>query len=189
MLVIMIILCELFFWVLIAAGLITRYLLKQQTLSLVLLAMTPVIDLALLAVTALDLKNGTAPTMAHGLAAVYIGVSVSCGKSMIAWADRHFAAKFCSSAVSPVPNKYGKEHAAQERKGWVKHLLAFTIGTILLLGMTVLIGETAQISVFIRIIKMWAVLLLIDFIVSFSYTVWPRKEREEAINHAQNRRL
>ena len=176
MFIFLIIFCEIMFWVFVLAGLGARYLLKQRALGLVLLALTPVIDLVLLAATVLDLKNGGLPTMAHGLAAIYIGVSVAFGKSMIAWADCRFAARFSRAPEKLPQKKYGKAHAAQERRDWFRHLLAFIIGALLILLMVFLIGEPAQSKMLLRLIKTWGIVLLIDFIVSFSYTLFPRKE-------------
>ncbi len=177
MLVFFIILCEVVFWVFVLGGLAVRYLLKCRSLGLVLLALAPVIDLVLLAVTVLDLRTGGTPTMAHGLAAVYIGVSAAFGKKMIAWADRRFAAKLCKETGTPLEKNFGTAHAAQERRDWLRHLLAFTIGTLLILLMIFLIREAAQAQVLLRIVKTWGIVLLIDFIVSFSYTLCPRKEK------------
>ncbi len=75
--------CEITFWIVIILGLVTRYVFKKQTLGLVLLALTPVIDILLLIVTGVDLYNGATATIVHGIAAVYIGVSLAFGKSMV----------------------------------------------------------------------------------------------------------
>lgn len=76
--------CEIAFWVVIILGLVTRYVLKRNRLGMFFLALTPVIDLLLLVVTTVDLYRGAVATMAHAIAAVYIGVSIAFGKSMIA---------------------------------------------------------------------------------------------------------
>lgn len=83
-----IIACEIGFWVLIALGLLARYPLGRPRLGLVLLALTPVVDVALLVFTVIDLRSGGQPGLAHGLAALYLGFSVVFGKRAIAWADR-----------------------------------------------------------------------------------------------------
>ena len=53
----LIIFCEVAFWVVILLGLVTRYILKQKTLGLLFLALTPVIDLIILITTSIDLMN------------------------------------------------------------------------------------------------------------------------------------
>jgi len=86
----MIVACEIAFWIVILAGLSVRYGLKRPKLGMALLALTPVIDLVLFVLTGVDLYNGAVATTAHGIAAVYIGVSIAFGKGMIDWADRWY---------------------------------------------------------------------------------------------------
>ena len=174
----LIIFCEVMFWVLVAAGLTMRYAYDKKSLGMTLLALTPLVDLALLIMTVLDLRGGATPTVAHGLAAVYIGVSIAFGRKMIAWADGRFAAKLGGAAKERPPKKYGKAHAAQERRDWLRHLLAFGIGAALLLAMIALIGDMGQSQVLLGLIRTWAIVLGIDFLVSFSYTLFPREEKE-----------
>lgn len=82
--------CEIGFWVVIALGLITRYIFKREKLGFFFLALTPVIDLLLLIVTATDLYNGATATQVHAIAAIYLGSSIAFGKSIIRWADERF---------------------------------------------------------------------------------------------------
>ena len=101
MLLWLIIFCEAGFWVLLAGGLFARYVLKAPRTSTVLLVSTPVVDLVLLIVTALDLSlNSATATFAHGLAAVFIGFTVMFGKVTVRWADSWFAYRF---AAGPRP--------------------------------------------------------------------------------------
>lgn len=85
--------CEIGFWVLVALGLLARYPLGMPRLGLVLLALTPAVDVALLVFTVVDLRSGGQPGLAHGLAALYLGFSVVFGKRAIAWADRMYRRK------------------------------------------------------------------------------------------------
>ncbi|WP_337484736.1 hypothetical protein [Paenibacillus sp. OSY-SE] len=89
--------CEIGFWVFILLGLFARYRLRQRTLGSVLLFCTPLIDILLIVFTIIDLKNGAAATTFHGLAAVYVGVSIAFGKRMIQWADDRFAHLFAGA--------------------------------------------------------------------------------------------
>lgn len=86
--------CEVAFWVLILAGLACRYLLKWKKTGSALLLLTPVVDVVLLAVTVAHLRQGAEATFAHGLSAVYIGVSIAFGHGMVRWADERFAHRF-----------------------------------------------------------------------------------------------
>ena len=100
--------CEIAFWVVIVAGLATRYLLRRRRLGLVLLALTPVIDLVLLIAAGADLHRGAAADATHGLAAIYLGFSLAYGHRLIAWADVRFAHRF---AGGPAPVKlYGSRY-------------------------------------------------------------------------------
>ncbi len=66
----MIVACEIGFWIVIILGLFTRYVLKKNKLGLFFLALTPIIDLILLIITAADLYRGATATAAHAIAAV-----------------------------------------------------------------------------------------------------------------------
>ncbi|HEX2897467.1 MAG TPA: hypothetical protein VHP63_05385, partial [candidate division Zixibacteria bacterium] len=92
-LLILIVGCEVGFWVALFSGLALRYLLKMKRAGAYLLASVPLIDLVLLVASVLDLRNGAVATFAHGLAAAYIGFTVAFGKLTIAWADKWFAHK------------------------------------------------------------------------------------------------
>ena len=60
--------CEIAFWFVILLGLVTRYILNQQTLGLFFLALTPIIDLILIITTVVDLMNGATAEMPHAIA-------------------------------------------------------------------------------------------------------------------------
>ena len=64
---------EIAFWVLLAAGLTARYLLRLPRVGAGLLIAVPLVDLVLLGATVIDLRGGATASAAHGLAAVYIG--------------------------------------------------------------------------------------------------------------------
>lgn len=170
--------CEIAFWVLLLVGLVSRYVLRQRKLSNVLLVGTPLADLALLVATILDLQHGTEVSGAHGLAAVYLGVSVSWGKQIIRWADERFAHRF---AGGPTPTKkptHGKEHAAYERSQWLHHLLAWLIGSALIGLMILMINDSERSEPLIRLLLLWTFVLAVDFVISFSYTLSPRSKKK-----------
>lgn len=169
--------CEFAFWIFILAGLIFRYLLKWRTIGAALLICTPIIDLALIIAAVMDLRSGATATMAHSLAAVYIGSSVAFGHGMIKWADAQFAYRFAGSPKPEPKPKYGTAHAARERQGWLKHLLAFAIGCAVLYMMILLARDHARTESLSGTISVWAIVLLIDFIASFSYTLWPKQAK------------
>ena len=110
MIVALIIACEVGFWVLLVAGLALRYLAKMPRTGAAVLLMEPLLELILLIVTAIDLKNGAAADWKHGLAAVYIGFTVAYGHYTIKWVDGHFAHRFAGgpppvNALRPGPRQ------------------------------------------------------------------------------------
>ena len=92
--------CEVGFWVVLLVALAVRYLLAKERLSRALLLCLPLVDVLLLAFTAIDLRRGSTATFAHGLAAAYVGFTLAFGGMAVNWADAHFAHRF---AAGPVP--------------------------------------------------------------------------------------
>lgn len=175
MLLFVIVACEVLFWVFIAAGLIARYPLRRPRAGLVLLALAPLVDLILLVATVLDLRAGATPSTVHTLAAVYIGVSIGFGHSMIRWADEHFAHRFAGGPAPTPKPKQGPAHAARERSAWLRHLLAWAVGAGLMLAAAALVGTDAARQQFLGTAALWTVVLLADGLWSFSYTFFPRR--------------
>ncbi|MEG7333993.1 hypothetical protein [Bacillus sp. 0102A] len=175
----MIVFCEIAFWVVIVLGLAARYLFKQHRLGLLFLALTPVIDLILLAATGVDLYRGATATAAHGIAAVYIGISIAFGKQMIQWADERFQYYVAKQGSKPL-KRYGMDHAKHYAKGWIRHVLAYLIGAGLLGGMIYFINDTARTEALSGILKIWTVVISIDFLFTASYFIWPKKEKASA---------
>lgn len=172
----MIVACEIGFWVVVVLGLFTRYVLKKNKLGLFFLALTPVIDLILLIITDLDLYQGATSTIAHAIAAVYIGVSIGFGKSMIKWADERF--RYYVTKEGPKPIKlYGIEHSLHYLKGWGKHVLSYLIGAGLLVGGIFLINDSSRTEVLFGVLQTWTLVLGIDLIITISYFIWPRKKK------------
>lgn len=145
MLVAAIVACEVGFWVVLAAGLTARYLLRWRRTGAALLVSVPLVDLALLAFTVVDLRRGGEPGTAHGLAAVYLGFSVAFGHSLVHWADVRVAHRW-AGGPPPEPKPAGGT-AARERLAWRefgKACLAAGIAAVLLLGAVALVGDRAD---------------------------------------------
>ncbi|MEU8221638.1 2TM domain-containing protein [Kribbella sp. NPDC048915] len=168
MLIAVIAACEIGFWVLLAAGLAARYLLRWRKVGLVLLAGVPFVDVVLLAASVADIHRGGEPSFKHSLAAIFIGVSVGFGHQTLKWADR-WGAHYLGGAPRPVkPPKKGPERARRERAGWYRHLLAYCVGVgiMVLLGLLSGRGYDAVLGP----AWTWTIVLVIDAIVSFSYS-------------------
>ncbi|GED18203.1 hypothetical protein [Aneurinibacillus migulanus] len=172
----MIVACEITFWVVIVLGLVTRYVFKLNALGLFFLALTPVIDFILLMITGIDLYRGATATQAHAIAAVYIGVSIVYGKSMIHWADERF--QYYVTKQGPKPAKrFSMEYARHHLKGWVRHVLAYLIGAGLLVGMIYFINDSSRTDALSGILRIWTIVLGIDFIITISDFIWPKKAK------------
>lgn len=165
--------CEILFWVFIVAGLIMRYGFRREKLGFRLMAMSPVIDIVLLVLTVLDLSRGSTATLAHGLAAIYIGVSLAFGKQMIAWADGVYRRVILKEQVA----KERISRARRERNGFYRHILAFLIGGALLGAMILWLGNTEQTESLLRTLQLWGLVLVIDGVISMSYTVFPARSK------------
>jgi hypothetical protein len=170
----LIVACEVGFWILLGCGLAARYLLRARRLSTVLLLAVPLTDVVLLAASVIDLRRGAEAELAHGLAAVYLGVSVAFGPQLITWADERFAHRFAGGAAPTRPPRGGPAHAAYERKQWLRHLLAYAISAAVLGLFTLLIGSTDRAAPLWAVMGPWAIVLVVDFVISFSYTLAPR---------------
>ncbi|MFB8273979.1 hypothetical protein [Nocardia colli] len=167
--------CEVGFWVLLLLGLAVRYLTSARRLSNVLLASVPLVDVVLLAASVIDLRRGGEASLTHGLAAIYIGVSIAFGPQMIDWADQRFAHRFAGGPAPVRPPKAGRAHAARERVQWFRHLLAYTVAAIVLGLFTLLVGDLDRTAPLWGVLAPWGLILAIDFVISFSYTVMPRR--------------
>ncbi len=159
---------EIAFWLLLSGGLWARYRLGRVRLGGVLLALTPAVDLVVLAASAVDLRGGATATSWHGLAAVYIGVSVAFGPRIVAWADARYAHRYAGAPPPAQVEREGKAHAARERAGWYRHLLAWTIGATLLLAAVAIVGDAERTAALRQMLGVWTLVLAIDFAWSFS---------------------
>lgn len=125
--------CEISFWVVLLVGLAARYVLKRKKLSHVLLLALPLIDLALLAFTALDLRSGAPASFAHGLAAAYVGFTVAFGGIAVSRADQWFAHWFTGAPAPARAPTRGWPALRYELRLWARCLAAAAI-TLVLLG-------------------------------------------------------
>ena len=102
-----IIAAEVAFWLLLLGGLVARYGLGRPRLGAALLIGVPLVNVALLGITAVDLARGAEADWSHGLAALYLGASVAFGPSLVRAADRGVARRFGAGpapAASPPPS-------------------------------------------------------------------------------------
>jgi hypothetical protein len=165
--------CEVGFWVLVLAGLVARYPLRRPRLGLVLLTLTPVVDVVLLATTALVLHRGGTAGGAHGLAAVYLGFSVAFGHAMIRWADVRFAHRW---AGGPPPVRlHGRAHTAACWRDSARTALALAIAAAVLAALIAVSGDPVRSAALRDVFGVLGVIAVLELLWSTSYTLWPRK--------------
>ncbi|GGM10282.1 hypothetical protein GCM10010129_62830 [Streptomyces fumigatiscleroticus] len=144
MIVALIAACEIGFWVLLAAGLACRYLLRMPRTGLALLLCEPLLELVLLAVTALDLKNGADPEWTHGLAALYLGYTVGHGHRTVKWLDGHAAHRLAGAPEPAGPPRHGMARARHEGRVWLGTLAGAVVATALLQLAVWYVGDPAR---------------------------------------------
>ncbi|GAA4537625.1 hypothetical protein ACFYN9_35560 [Streptomyces collinus] len=179
MIVALIAACEIGFWVLLAAGLGARYLLRMPRLGLGLLLCEPLLEVVLLVATALDLKNGAEPNWTHGLAALYIGYTVGHGHRTVKWLDGH-AAHRLGGAPKPIgPPRYGMARARHEGKVWLGTLVGAAVATVLLQLAIWYVDDPSRVTS----LESWRHVAWraagIHGLVALSYLIWPRKAPAE----------
>jgi len=135
--------CEAAFWLVLVAGLAARYLLRREGLSRVLLLLLPVVDILLVAFTAADLKSGTPATLAHGLAAAYVGFTVAFGAVMVRWADQRFAHRFAGGPVPVKAPDRGWPAVRYELVLWLRSIGAWAIALTVLIALIAFVDNDA----------------------------------------------
>ncbi|MFC8914563.1 hypothetical protein ACFT5C_02220 [Streptomyces sp. NPDC057116] len=175
MVVTLIVVCEVGFWVLLAAGLATRYLLRMPRTGAALLLCEPLLEVVLLVVTAMDLRNGAEPSWKHGLAALYIGYTVGHGHRTVKWLDGHAAHRLAGAPRPAGPPRYGTARARHEGRIWLGTLLGAVVATVLLWLAILYVGDASRTgSLESWMGAAWRAALL-HGLVALSYAVWPRK--------------
>jgi hypothetical protein len=138
----------------------------------------PLLEVVLLVVTAVDLRGGAEPDWKHGLAAVYIGFTVTHGHYMIKWADGHFLHRFGGGPAPVKPPRYGAARAVHEWKMGARAIGGAAIAAALLQLAIWYVDDAAQ----NESLHMWqmrmGVVAGISVIIALSYTIWPKKPRE-----------
>ncbi|MGY0491746.1 hypothetical protein [Streptomyces sp. WG-D5] len=179
MIVTLIVVCEIGFWVLLAAGLFVRYALGMRRAGLALLLLEPLLEVVLLVATAVDLKNGADPSWKHGLAALYIGYTVGHGHRTVKWLDGHAAHRIGGGPPPPKPPRYGMARARHEGRVWLGSVTAAAVASgLLLLAMWYVDdpGRTGSLQSWTWVAWRAAG---IHGLIALSYAIWPKKAPAE----------
>ncbi|MDQ1008266.1 hypothetical protein QFZ82_002751 [Streptomyces sp. V4I23] len=175
MIVTLIVVCEVGFWVLLAAGLATRYLLKMPRTGAALLLCEPLLEVVLLVATAVDLESGAEPSWKHGLAALYIGYTVGHGHRTVKWLDGHAAHRFGGAPPPAKPPRYGMARAKHEGRVWLGTLIAAGVTTVLLQIAIWYVGDASRtVSLESWMTVAWQA-AAIHGLIALSYALWPKK--------------
>ncbi|WP_241834472.1 hypothetical protein [Pseudofrankia asymbiotica] len=167
--------CEVGFWALVVLGLAARYALRWRRTGLVLLALTPLVDVVLLAVTVVDLRGGATAGPFHGLAAIYLGFSATYGHKLINWADVRAAHRF---AGGPAPvRRHGAEYTRECWKDVGRTGLAVLIAAALIWTLVVLVDDPDRTVGLEARYPLLGLILTADLLWALSHTVWPRKPK------------
>lgn len=134
---------EVAFWLVLLLGLAVRYLLRREAASRWLLLSLPLIDLALLTATAWHLRAGATATLAHGLAAVYVGFTVVFGAFVVRWADARFAHRFAGGPRPQTAPRTGWRDVRFELALWARCIAAWIIALALIEALTAYVGNAA----------------------------------------------
>ncbi|MET7644539.1 hypothetical protein ABZS83_12990 [Streptomyces sp. NPDC005426] len=181
MIVTLIVLCEIAFWVLLAAGLTLRYALKRPRLGAAVLLCEPLLEVVLLVVTAVDLKHGAAPDWKHGLAAVYIGFTLGLGHSTVKWIDARVAHRFAGGPPPVKPPKYGRARAVHEWRVAGRWTVAAVTALALLQAAVWYVGGDGDVASLRSWQRTMLFVLGINLVIAASYTLFPKPEpRDDA---------
>ncbi|WP_018535377.1 MULTISPECIES: hypothetical protein [unclassified Streptomyces] len=171
---VLVVICEVAFWVLLAAGLALRYGAKMPRASVAVLLCEPLLEVLLLVVTAIDLKNGAEPDWKHGLAAVYIGYSIALGHYTVRWVDVRVAHRFAGGPPPSTP-KYGVPRAIHEWKIAARWVVAALIAMGLLQAAIWYVGPDGSTASLTQWQQRMLFLIGINVVIAASYTVFPKK--------------
>jgi hypothetical protein len=161
---------EIAFWVLLVGGLLIRYTQERPRAAAALLLAAGSTDLVVLAIAAADLAAGTAAQASHVIAALSIAYSVAYARHLVDIADR-FVLRRLGRPVAEPPRA---PKAVRERAGWYRHARMWAAGVPLLMAGHLIADDGRVLA---GAAAVWTLILAIDFLVSFSYSVGGRRDR------------
>ncbi|MFJ4964132.1 hypothetical protein ACIP6P_17045 [Streptomyces sp. NPDC088729] len=176
MIALLVVACEVAFWVLLAAGLALRYAARKPRLGAAVLLCEPLLEVVLLVVTALDLKNGAEPDWKHGLAAVYIGFTVGLGHSTVKWVDARVAHRWAGGPPPVKPPKYGRARVIHEWRTAGRWIVAAVTALALLQAAVWYVGGEGDTGSLL----MWQQKMLwvigVNLLIAGGCTLFPKRE-------------
>jgi hypothetical protein len=199
------ILAEVIFWVSTLSFLIVRYWFNLKRLSTAFFVLFIVNDLWIATMGYFDYLRTGEFSAYQIIILIVIAYAFLYGKSDFQKLDSFIQRKVANWRGLPEPEiasvkpLYGVEHAKQERKNLFGHLLVFTAFQVLFFFMFGLSDAVSSIQLdtlfedwydqketdlFYKndtannVTRIWALILAIDFVISLSYTIFPKKEKQ-----------
>ena len=172
MIALAIVCAEILFWVFLLSGLFARYALRLKTLGLVLLALTPVVDIVLIALTYIDLHRGAAASFFHGMATVYVGFTVMFGPAIVRAMDAKFLRRYGGSgggaeeSESPTSSS-GSESREDARRSWLKACSACGIAGVLIAIAIAIIGLSGSFWLIYWLVVLASIVVAWPFIARY----------------------
>ncbi|CAM3649543.1 hypothetical protein [Mesobacillus zeae] len=205
---IFLIVAEAVFWISVLTFLTLRYWFRLKKLSLVFFLLFIVNDMWIAAMGFMDYLNTGEFTRYQVIILIFLVYALTYGKTDFKRLDVFIQRKVAKWKGEPVPELtgpatlYGKAHARRERKSFSIHFLIFILVHIILF---LLIGPSdfaSQIESSEQLLnawfsekeavfpfehsdannfsRIWTIILVIDAVVSLSYTFFPKSEKKSA---------
>jgi len=198
-----VIVAEILFFVLFGAFFIMKYWFNKPRIGYVFIVLLILNELFIALIAIYDYVETGKVSSFQVITVLFFIYLISLGKKDFLQLERFFKRKIAIWKGEPVPElphkeihkqeQYGKMHAKEERKGWYSHLLIFIIAQLIFINMSGFAGwqefslnrlkNTFQIYEDNKINhanSVWGIILIIDFIWSFSYTIWPKKKKSSS---------
>ncbi|MET9293042.1 hypothetical protein [Streptomyces sp. NPDC003077] len=172
-------LCDILFWVLLAAGLTARYVKGWKRLGGGILLCVPLLDIVLFVATVISLKDGAEVDIWHGLSAAYLGFTVAFGHDTLRWADEKFGRRFGGVPERPREILYGRDRVMREWRSWLRFLLAYAVSCALLIGMTWFVGGVERGALLLAWLNPLTKILIYSLVWPVIVTIRPGRKPEE----------
>ncbi|MFC7372480.1 hypothetical protein ACFQPF_12445 [Fictibacillus iocasae] len=193
---------EILFWLFLVSFLVLRYWFKLHKISALFFILFIVNDLWIATMAFFDYQKTGQFSAYQFVIIIFILYAFTYGKSDFKKLDRFIQVKVAQLKGEPVPEfqtapkLYGRELAKQERKHFAIHLAIFCIAHLaffFLFGLHDQLSEHLSLqeiynskeglypfnnTAINNLSRIWGIILLVDAIISLSYTVFPKEEKK-----------
>ncbi|SHF42444.1 hypothetical protein [Streptoalloteichus hindustanus] len=164
--------CEVGFWVLLLAGLLTRYLLRAPRVGAALLLLAAGTQVVLLVTGAVDLAGGSTASIAHVIAAVAVAIAAVSGRHHLHTADRWVRRRLGRDQEAPAPPLPPRAHARQKRRDFALRAAEWAVAMALLTGGAALADfDQARSAALFGGMAIWTVVLVVDLVEALIPTI------------------